>query len=397
MTYSKEELELVRAIAYDPLDKVRRVLEKYPTLKTELLSSCEPLLCHFVRSPSDEVFEFGLKLGLDLNAVGLPPYRGETALETAIDKDNLVRTQRLLELGAAPNVGRPIIGSVSFRKTPELQLALLELLLNHGANINQLFDLFGDHDKSFSVLDWCSNNQVREFLIERGALPSTEIKRLRASGVTDTRPITTAQRQSPKSREESIVELFTSQFGKADPRSIREIVPRELPVAIHAIPASNSCEWLTLFTTGMSEHRMLTPKGSLSRPHAELFMQLPRNWPYRKLNEIEFAWPMAWLRKLARYPKSRGQPLDSPATFVKLPAPHRLAPSLNYSGFMLFAELEISQDSGQPISVYRVVPLFDEELKFQRSEGTPALLRAFHKNKLPLVACNARPNAIGGS
>jgi hypothetical protein len=389
MTYTEEELDFIQAISNDSVDEVRRIIETHPRLRTELLDSGEPVMCHFAVSPSEEIFQFGLTLGLDLNVVGLPPYRGETALVRAIHKKKHARVQRLLEFGADPNINRPIIAAVHQENSTDEQIFLLELLLKHGANINQLFDLYGDHDKSFSVLDWCEVNQVREFLIQRGALHSKEIKRLQASGVT----VDPAAPEAVKSREETVIDFFESKYGSVDPRSIQEIVTSELPIAIHIIPPSTQCEWLTLFTTGMSEHRMRIPNGSLTRPQAELFMQLPANWPYRQLDTMEFAWPMAWLRKLARYPKSRGLTLDSPASFVKLPLRAELALGLSYTGFMLLAELEIKQNVGQPIAAYRVFPLFAEEFQLQQREGTPTVLRSLNKSKLSLVLSNDRLNA----
>lgn len=94
-------------------------------------------------------------------------------IEIAINQDRIDVLEWLLQHGADPNLGRPIVGAINHRKSPEVQLQMLELLLNGGANINKAFPLFGDEQNSFTVLDWAVlyglSPKVVEYLKSRGA------------------------------------------------------------------------------------------------------------------------------------------------------------------------------------------------------------------------------------
>lgn len=95
-------------------------------------------------------------------------------IEIAVAKDRIDAVVWLLKNGADPNLGRPIIAAINHSKSPEIQLEMLELLLNAGANINKTFPLFGDEQNSFTVLDWAVSyglaQKVIEYLQSRGAI-----------------------------------------------------------------------------------------------------------------------------------------------------------------------------------------------------------------------------------
>ena len=121
------------------------------------------------RGCSLKVLDRLLESGCDVNE-RLEP----RPLEIAVDKDRIDALRWLLQNGADPNLGRPIIGAINHSKSPEMQLQMLELLLNGGADINKAFLLFGDEQNSFTVLDWAVtyglSPKVIEYLKSRGAL-----------------------------------------------------------------------------------------------------------------------------------------------------------------------------------------------------------------------------------
>lgn len=181
-SFHPHELELIRAVDRGDLEKVKDLFAQYPELKTDLISSGRPWLTEFVKGPSDAVFEFGIAIGLNVNAIGVPPYRDETALEMAVYRDNLERVQRLLEAGANPNLGRPMISCLADKSTPQRQIEYLQRFIQRGAEVNRLYDIYGDASSTFSVLDVATHPEVRMFLISQGALISKEIKRRAALG-----------------------------------------------------------------------------------------------------------------------------------------------------------------------------------------------------------------------
>jgi ankyrin repeat protein len=95
-------------------------------------------------------------------------------LEIAVSKDRIDVIKWLLDHGADPSIGRPLVAAINHEKSSDLQLAMLTLLLDGGASINQTYPLFGDETKRFSVLDWACLYRISEdvinYLKSRGAI-----------------------------------------------------------------------------------------------------------------------------------------------------------------------------------------------------------------------------------
>jgi ankyrin repeat protein len=116
------------------------------------------------------IFQQLLAAGCDSNATC---QGGSTALDRAVGRNNLRAILWLLENGADPNLGRPIVAAIGGDKPAERQIEILDLLLKFGADINQPFDCFGDSENPFTVLDWANvysiPSEVIQFLESKGA------------------------------------------------------------------------------------------------------------------------------------------------------------------------------------------------------------------------------------
>jgi hypothetical protein len=119
------------------------------------------------------VLESLLAAGCDPNGFLESP-KESRPLEIAVRKDRIDAIKWLLDHGADPNIGRPLVAAINDEKSSDLQLAMLTLLIDGGANINQTYPLFGDETKRFSVLDWARLYRISEdvisFLQSRGAI-----------------------------------------------------------------------------------------------------------------------------------------------------------------------------------------------------------------------------------
>ncbi|MDB4614583.1 ankyrin repeat domain-containing protein, partial [bacterium] len=80
------------------------------------------------------VIERLLAAGCDRNARAQSPDQ-TTALEVAANKENVAALELLLQSGADPDVGRPLVHAINHRLQPESQLRMLTVLLNAGADI----------------------------------------------------------------------------------------------------------------------------------------------------------------------------------------------------------------------------------------------------------------------
>ena len=95
-------------------------------------------------------------------------------LGAAISKERVDLIEWILENGADPNLGRPLVSALQ-TDSPDLQIKILGILLNAGADINNSYALFGDETQRFTVLDWASADETKVFLKNRGAKRYSEL------------------------------------------------------------------------------------------------------------------------------------------------------------------------------------------------------------------------------
>lgn len=69
-----------------------------------------------------------------------------------------------LRHGADPNIARPVISCLAPGISQEHSLKSLQRLIEHGADLNRTFDLHGDSNSQFNVLDWAKDSKVIGFL-----------------------------------------------------------------------------------------------------------------------------------------------------------------------------------------------------------------------------------------
>jgi ankyrin repeat protein len=122
-----------------------------------------------------EMVELLLDLGFNVDALRLP--EKSSALSYAIDFDQFAVAKFLVSRGADPNHGRAIIGALKKRE-PGLRRQLVEMLVEHGVDLNQLFDIYGDKDNVFTALDWAkADAEMAAYLRSHGAKTADELKR----------------------------------------------------------------------------------------------------------------------------------------------------------------------------------------------------------------------------
>ncbi len=124
------------------------------------------------RNCQENVLNRLLQCGCDPNT-GTKSPDNTRPLEIAVQNDRIDAAEWLIKHGADPNLGRPIISAISFRKPAEVQLNLLKLLIAAGADLNQTFDRFGDPEDRFTALDhallYDTSPKVIDFLKANGA------------------------------------------------------------------------------------------------------------------------------------------------------------------------------------------------------------------------------------
>lgn len=300
-----------------------------------------------------------IKHGVDpdeppIGGSGFPP------LAQAVFMGRLDYLEFVLSLGSDPNKGlvdhRVTLIALSSQHPLQKHLELLAPLIQHGVDLNCLFPLFGDKSKSFTVLDQASDEGVRSFLREHGAKTAKEL----SEGVSQP---TNTQKKTP---QDEVIDFMRSLFGEAEPRTFTDILNAGSGIAVHVIQPKTPKGEITLFTTGLSHHRMKVPKGSMCSGFGELYMQLPGKWKLHD-KDSKWKWPVQLMLDLASYPFSQGGFFDVPVTVISNgDPPERLHPSVPFEATALLADKDFTRSDGQTIHLFCVMPIYEAEAAMAR-------------------------------
>jgi len=338
------------------------------------------------------VIDVLLELGCDVNVQTINSSRN-TALFDALHKDDPATVAALLERGADPHHGRPVITAITGPNRHSLEL--VKLLEQYGADLHRVFP-FGEDDGKVNALsmamDW-GKEDVVEYLQSKGCVLPEESEEVVTATAVDEDDIVDAEAVHELSDE--VIAYFREHFGPVDQVAQIEIVPSGPPIAIHVIPSSKERNHITLFTTGMSAQPMNVPDTDEGRElqYAELFIQLPGDWKYRELGDPNYGWPFYWLRSMAQYPHVHNTWLGGAVALIANgDPPQPLAPNTNFTTIMLMAERDFTSRAGHKIHFYRLVPLYTNERQLEIDEDLPTLMRAFDRCSTPFIVDLDRPS-----
>ncbi len=373
------------AVASGNTELVQRLLTEHPQLQGYSDAATVSWLHVAASNGSVEMIRLLLDLGADINKAD---DRAQTSpLMAAIRAEHLEAARTLIERGADPNLGRALLSAINI-DPEELALEFVKLLVERGADVNRPYKWYGQDNVVYTPLSWAEANEktaIADYLRVRGAVAQREEQEPGQS--------------AGQSLSQEIVTYFQDHFGPVRPQALIEIVPTEPPIAVHVIGSGENRNHITLFTTGMSFRPMTVPEGGEDYRWAELFIQLPAGWPLdeKALHDPSNAWPIHWLRSIAKYPHQHNTWLGGPVTIIANgDPPEPLAPGLRFTSLLLLAESEIASRDGRKIQLYRLMPLYSEERDFEIAQGIAALLRAFDRSSVPFVVDLNRPPVVGG-
>ena len=379
------------AIDRGDASEAKRLLEVHP----ELLShgGIGPTWLHDAAGIGDEkTVQMLIDFGLDVNAGGKS--RPDGPLSWAVGKGHLEVARLLLQRGANPNVGRLLIAAINCQTN---SLALVKLLVEHGADVNRCFPFGGDgNGPMVNALSWANGGNKREileYLRSHGAVMPDEVPAPAHLHESATAPVDLRQR---------IIAHFERHFGPVRPQAVREIVPCDPPLLVHAVPPTAARKSLILFTTGMSARPQTVPAGAEAFRYTELMIHLPADWPLTQaaLRDPNHAWPIHWLRRIARNPHESNSWLGGLFTIVSNDEPpKRLAPGNHFVAMLLTAEPNADGriDGGdRMIQLYTLYPLYLEEKRLEEEAGMEELLRRFARFNISNIVDIRRANVALG-
>lgn len=180
-----------------------------------------------------------------------------------------------------------------------------------------------------------------------------------------------------------------------------EILSDLIHLDVLTIPATDDRPFHVLVTSGVSDEPMNVPEGMEEFNRAELLIALPAEWPLSQeafANE-DFYWPIRWLKMVGRMPHEYETWIGWGHTIPNFDPPEPIA-NTKFTGVMLTPPYWLGEDflqletpSGETISFYSVVPLYQEEMDFKLKHGAEALEDLFEKHDVDFAICPGRPNA----
>ena len=368
-----------------------RLCTAYPELKRDSFPvRGGSVLEYAVGSERTEMIKWMLDNGFTAN----PEECDSTPLEEAIRKGNLSICELLLRHGADVNIARPMITALN-RKDDLVALEFASKLMQHGCNINKIYDLYGDIERGFTALDFASERpKLAEYIRSNGGLSAVEVR----AGKVSSSKVTTESNQRGDAivhPNDEVIAYFEKAIGPASKKSLIQIVPTGIPIAIHTIAPAGNRKHMTLFTNGLSTKPMNVPEGGEDYRYAEIYIDLPGDWKIREVKDMQWAWPLHWLRKMAQYPHNGDTWLGAPVTLIADEEPPKpLYKGCPFSALFLFADSSFKRSDGNTVQLYRMIPLYASERAYEIKQGLKKFMQAMDKHEVPtIVDMNRKPFA----
>jgi hypothetical protein len=362
-------------------DEMVRLFTAFPSLVAESFPTRGgSILKYAVQCRRLEMTTWLLNNGFDPN----PTDTTTEPLSLAIDNELCDFVELLLLKGADPNFGRPMIAALNV-KHEDLALHFAKMLMAHGCKINTIYDLYGDEANGFTALDFASKRPVlADYLRSQGGLTAKDVRAGKVStspSVSSPDPRTPS---SPTSPEDEVIAYFDKEIGPPSKKSLIQIIPTGNPIAIHTIAPDERRKHLTLFTNGLSSEPMTVPTGSEDYRYAEIYMELPGDWKIREVKDMQWAWPLHWLRKMAQYPHNGDTWLGAPVTLIAEEEPPKsLYKGCPFSALFLFADRSFKRTDGNTVQLYRMIPLYASERAYELKHGLKKFMQAMDKADVP--------------
>jgi hypothetical protein len=152
---------------------------------------------------------------------------------------------------------------------------------------------------------------------------------------------------------------------------------------VHHVAPTAARPYHVLVTSGMSEMPMNTPAAAERFRYAELMVCLPSWWCVSDgaFRDERWAWPVRWLKMLARMPHEYATWLAYGHTIPNGDPPAPLASNTDLSAILLVPPVslpvvahQLQLDSTRTVHFWTLVPLHTDELSLKLSDGMEALL-----------------------
>lgn len=355
-------IEIRSAIKNGNVQKVVELIDS----NTELLNMETPFgtWLHVAASRGKlDIVKKLVELGSDINELG--GVYGGGALNEAASSGHIEIVRYLLLSGANLDVSKPernpLFGAIS-----NGHVDIAKLLIKSGIETDVKYS--GEFKEDMDALT---------FAREQGQI---EIVKLLDSPNKWSTIASTTNENNPN-QHDVILKHMAKYFGKIK-NTISETIPgSRIAANIHIIEPSINKDFVTLFTTGMSDEPMDYSKKENEYKYSELLLKLPSSWKIGKedSNDPNNYWPLAWLRKVAHIPHIYDGWIEEGVIIPHGEPPQPFASNTNLSCVMVSRAKENGLDSIQTkqgtINVYALIPIYAEERMLALEKGHDYLIK----------------------
>lgn len=172
-----------------------------------------------------------------------------------------------------------------------------------------------------------------------------------------------------------------------------EIASPDVHLDVLLIEPTKEKPYYMLVTEGAGAYKQNVPReySKYDMDYAEYIIYLPPAWNI-KSNESRFYWPIGELKKIARLPINTNSWLATGHTIHSNEAMTSVDASTEQNSFILVGEVDkegrsavLKMKSGKHINFYILMPLYQEELEFEMTNGWDAFVKKVPDDYLPPV------------
>ncbi len=177
MNFKSNELEALIAETYELMShknfsEAYRLVELNPQILNVADNRGSTLLHDAARLGNEECFFYFLEKGAVFN-------EGQLASDDLLSYAVLFGTPRMVKItidfGLDPNHDRTIFSAI--RNSKGLAIEILQVMLDHGLELNRVFAMFGDRDNAKTALDYAGGDETKigQFLRSKGGKTAAEV------------------------------------------------------------------------------------------------------------------------------------------------------------------------------------------------------------------------------
>ncbi|MGF9856573.1 suppressor of fused domain protein [Priestia endophytica] len=377
MRWAPIKRKLFSSIEYGDYNQVVSLIEEHPKALHATEHTGETLMHMAAKYNHIHLLEYFKEQGyeVDCNFTGRDENRPITPLQYAAAGASFEAAQWLLEHGADVNGRRSVhpITPPLVRAVQKGHLGLVQLLVEHGARLNDSYELGEGKDKTVinavKMAQMKGYTEILDYLYKQGA----------------TEPVDPYEEERELPEEVFLLRHIEQQIGKVQD-TVSEIIPAsEASIQVHIIPPTAERQDVTLVTTGMSAQPMAEYQIGDELQFAELMLALPPTWPTSKdeMTQDQFRWPLDWIRQIAHLPFLYEGWIDEGIIIPNGEPPVPFSDEVKFSSLLVLRPENRALSHCKPgykeINFYYLIPLYEEERQLAMNKGEAYLIEKLRR------------------